>query len=221
MNTKFAIGIPTLNRADLLNDALQSYHEDFPNTHIVVVDNGGQPICVSDNTTILRYGKNIGVAASWNNLCHHVYNRLQLPNIILANDDVYLGKKEKEVLDFLYDHAIEDFMVCEKPDKESIWCNFVLPRKTFNYVGPFDENIWPAYFEDNDYAYRMKLKKTSYLPHPFLYPKIYRESMTLHKDKSTNARFLVNRDYYVRKWGGLPGAETFLIPFNNVLANVY
>ena len=44
MNNVFAIGIPTLNRADLLNPVLKKYAADFPDTKIYVVDNGNQDI---------------------------------------------------------------------------------------------------------------------------------------------------------------------------------
>jgi glycosyltransferase involved in cell wall biosynthesis len=41
-NLKFIVAIPTINRADLLNEALAHYFEDFPNTEIVICDNGKQ-----------------------------------------------------------------------------------------------------------------------------------------------------------------------------------
>jgi hypothetical protein len=44
VNKSFAIGIPTLNRFDLLHPALMFYKQDFPNTKIYVVDNGNQNI---------------------------------------------------------------------------------------------------------------------------------------------------------------------------------
>ena len=45
MQTKFGIGIPTLNRYDLLLPALHFYAlNDFPDTHIHIIDNGDQGI---------------------------------------------------------------------------------------------------------------------------------------------------------------------------------
>ncbi len=43
----FAIGIPTLNRWDLLMPTLHLYVADFPHTKIYVVDNGNQPCDVN------------------------------------------------------------------------------------------------------------------------------------------------------------------------------
>ena len=34
---------------------------------------------------------------------------------------------------------------------------FMIGREALEKVGPFDENFYPAYFEDNDYHYRIRL----------------------------------------------------------------
>ena len=57
---KFAIGIPTLNRYDLLKPSLMLYTRDFPTTSIFVLDNGNQGI-VQDGVTIVENEKNIGI----------------------------------------------------------------------------------------------------------------------------------------------------------------
>ena len=59
---KFAIGIPTLNRYDLLKPSLMLYTRDFPTTSIFVLDNGNQGI-VQDGVTIVENEKNIGIEA--------------------------------------------------------------------------------------------------------------------------------------------------------------
>jgi glycosyltransferase involved in cell wall biosynthesis len=50
---KLIIGIPTINRADLLNDALSNYFEDFKNTEIVICDNGKQEIITREKKITL------------------------------------------------------------------------------------------------------------------------------------------------------------------------
>lgn len=37
---KLLIGIPTINRADLLNAALEKYQECYSNVDILIIDNG-------------------------------------------------------------------------------------------------------------------------------------------------------------------------------------
>ena len=57
MKHSFAIGIPTINRADLLNPTLQKYFQDFPNVDIYILDNGSQKI-ISIGLNYLRNKKN-------------------------------------------------------------------------------------------------------------------------------------------------------------------
>jgi glycosyltransferase involved in cell wall biosynthesis len=42
IKNELCILIPTINRADLLNEALEVYENCFPNTMIYVLDNGKQ-----------------------------------------------------------------------------------------------------------------------------------------------------------------------------------
>ena len=50
---KLIIGIPTINRADLLNEALANYFEDFKNTEIVICDNGKQEIITRERNFVI------------------------------------------------------------------------------------------------------------------------------------------------------------------------
>ena len=68
-NFKIIIGIPTLNRADLLNEALEKYFEDFKDTEIFIVDNGKQNIITREEKfAIYKPEENLGVAKSWNTI---------------------------------------------------------------------------------------------------------------------------------------------------------
>jgi GT2 family glycosyltransferase len=93
-------------------------------------------------------------------------------------------------------------------------CVFAIHRNTYTLVGQFDEAFYPAYFEDNDYKYRLKLKNVDSQIQTFLDPIIYRNSMSMQKDKALASGFMKNRDYYIAKWGGRPGEEKFDKPFN-------
>ena len=44
----------------------------------------------------------------------------------------------------------------------SLFTNFILTNKIFDKVGLFDENIYPAYFEDNDYWKRILLSSEKF-----------------------------------------------------------
>jgi GT2 family glycosyltransferase len=95
------------------------------------------------------------------------------------------------------------------------WCAFILPKTTFEKVGEFDEGFFPAYFEDNDYAYRMKLMGMGITKIPYLIPSVHRVSQTMEHDDSVRVRFHKNKKRYIEKWGGEPMQEKYKTPFNS------
>ena len=209
MKTKFAIGIPTYNRADLLLPALMFYAHDYPNTEILVIDNGNQDIKISvnmPNLTIIKSDTNLGVAASWNLLCNKIFE--QNDYAMILNDDIYLGRKEWEVENLLENYK-KDFYLATQD-----WCAFIMPKKTFEQVGRFDEKFYPAYFEDNDYTYRMMMALKSIFQVPFLNPFVYKTSQSMLKEPSLRDGYLKNEQLYFEKWGGKPNLEKFRKPYN-------
>lgn len=208
-NNLFAIGIPTINRADLLNPVLEKYIIDFPNTHMLVIDNGNQSIIEHKRVMVYRPGENFGVARSWNYLCKQVFNVLQLPYALILNDDIYLGKFEHQIRD-----CIETLQQEWLLTNTGTWCTYIMPARTFGRVGEFDENFKIAYFEDNDFAYRLKLAGIEHFPTKGLAPLTFINSGSVQKDAGLNKMFEHNRHYYIRKWGGPPGEEKYKKPFN-------
>ena len=83
-------------------------------------------------------------------------------------------------------------------------------------VGLMDENFFPAYYEDNDHRYRMKLAGLQWEYFPLKYS--HKVSSTLKRDDNFKIKnqytFQQNRKYYLEKWGGLPGQEKFETPFD-------
>ena len=88
-------------------------------------------------------------------------------------------------------------------------------KNSFDKVGYFDVNFYPAYFEDNDYARRCDLLGIKYgtvdsaIFYHFWSRTIYEGGIqALNKRK-----FDFNRRYYMEKWGGTPTHETYEKPF--------
>lgn len=209
MAPKFAIGIPTINRNDLLQEALSKYAVTYPDIEIFIIDNGNQSVCSPHpKTEIYVAWANYGVAKSWNYLAKRIFDS-GYDYALILNDDVVLGSNQSELNEFIETVAIYDFIVTYQN-----WCSFILPKKTFDLVGSFDEQFGNAYFEDNDYYYRMSLLGMSYHKNEILNPEIYRNSQTIEKDKSLNMGFTKNKEYYIAKWGGEPHHEKFKLPFN-------
>lgn len=207
--------VPVLNRYDLLDNLLVSLNYSSVLPHeAMVIDNG-----VGRNwfKGFLEYDfhvispkRNLGVASSWN-LALHASKDL----LIISNDDVVIGK---DTIKNLLEHA-ESFPTCYLFTTGGIGFSlFLIRRKALFEVGSFDENLWPAYFEDGDYAYRLKL-----LGHPHI---DVPNGGAIHHGSSTNKmksaadielhhrQFRANQDYYIAKWGGGPHHEKFLSPFN-------
>lgn len=218
--TTFAIGIPTINRADLLQEALEKMQHDFPNTAIYIFDNGNQDFDVSkfsenNNVFMIASETNLGVASSWNELLFRIYNGVPgfsepCSHAMILNDDIYLGRTEKEVEKFIVENPIT------LATTTGTWCAFILSKIVFLKVGHFDAAFFPAYYEDNDYAYRLKLLGYDHTCHEFLNPEVYRNSQSIAKQPELNERFGRNKEYYIKKWGGEPYQETYLAPFNNL-----
>ena len=204
---KFAIGIPTLNRWDLLRVHLNSYLQTyFPNIKIFVLDNGNQNIDIEHpNLVIIRNKENVGVAASWNQLCQLIFIKHEFAAIL--NDDIGWGMNEYRIGNFLHYQKAMLF----KSLKD--WCVFIMPKTTFEKIGPFDETF-KAYYEDSDYTYRMKLVGFKPVAWDVLNPTTYRDNGTGEIDPTIYNFSNIGRKYYVTKWGGMPGMETFKTPFN-------
>ena len=204
----FAIGIPTLNRYDLLKPSLAMYKLDFPNINIHIINNGIENINEEAKIKVHRTYRNIGVAASWNRLCKIIFSEGH-ENALILNDDIYLGKKESEIIELC--STYKNSFIRATPD----FCAFIISKHVWDEVGEFDECFFPAYYEDKSYDYRMKLKRIMRIKTPRLNPHIYNSSKTLEKYSELMELIRQNRTLYTKMWGGEPERETFKKPFNN------
>lgn len=205
----FQIGIPTLNRADLLISSLSFYaKQDFPDTQIHVVDNGNQMFPeYPDNVEIIRNEKNVGVGASWNMLCEKIFQKSDYA--LILNDDIYLGKSTQYINNIINKYPTH--FLTATPD----WCAFIIPKRIWQSVGKFDECFFPAYYEDNSYAYRMKLAGKIHIKTPLLNPFVYKSSQTLEKDLTILDARIKNKELYIKMWGGEPMKEKYTTPYGN------
>lgn len=206
---KLLMVIPTINRADLLNEALIKYFEDFKNTHIAICDNGNQEIATrEENFMIYRPQQNLGVAGSWNMLMDYA-DKTGATHVLILNDDIYLGKNENEIKYLITQNLDFDFI-----NSFQNWCSYILTVDIWKKAGKFDEEFFPAYYEDNSFDYKMTLVGAKKTWTSFLDPKVYRNSMTIAKNPELNSRFMQNQQMYIDMWGGLPNEEKFTTKFN-------
>jgi hypothetical protein len=105
-------------------------------------------------------------------------------------------------------------LLCD--ETQNGYSSIVFTPKLLYEVGYLDENFFPAYYEDNDHRYRMKLAGIEWEYLPLDYQHIV--SATIKRDPVIYAKnqmtFKENGRYYVEKWGGLPGQEKYTTPFD-------
>lgn len=212
------LGVPCFRRYDLLQKLFESAERGTVKPdHYMVVDNGSQlrqkiahgEIRLPDNTEVHHFNRNIGVSAAWNK----IYD--SRPDwIIISNDDVEFEPDTIERLVLAAESSAAEFLF--PGSSGAMFCVFLMKHSCFARVGRFDENFYPAYFEDNDYHRRMKIKNVHELQVVNAgYRHVgsaYLKSLNPSEQQEHHANFRRNRDYYVRKWGGPPGQEKFTEP---------
>lgn len=174
---------------------------------------------------IPNWERNIGVSKGWNDGLRRAI-AMECPFALISNDDIVLAphtiRKLMEGMifndyDLLTAINTRDYAVAEgygnAPDFS---CFMVRPKEFTDKFGWFDENFTPAYFEDNDMHYRIRLQdgKAGCRLDAAMY---HAGSVTQNWEGFqvvTPPMFERNRSYYAKKWGGWPGAESFTVPFN-------
>lgn len=97
---------------------------------------------------------------------------------------------------------------------------FMVSKEAWNIIGEFDELFFPAYHEDNDYHYRMKLLDIPaiVLPTAMFYhygSRTQNEAQENGLPMVPSPMFENSRAFYVKKWGGMPNEEKYKFPFNS------
>jgi GT2 family glycosyltransferase len=184
--------VPVLNRYDLLQRMLDSV--DVPVEHLLVIDNGtGSELTFGQNfkrVTVLDLPANQGVAGSWNlGIKSFPYAQRWF---IVSNDVVF----EQGALEELAKARRDEITLTARFPH---WQAFALGDEAVSDIGLFDESLFPAYFEDNDYTRRAE----------FVGVNIRRLELKISHDNSStikagyqdkNAITFANNDrYYQRK----------------------
>jgi hypothetical protein len=210
---KVTVGVPTLNRYDLLPGLAAALRAGtLPPDDIVVIDNGGKGVRLEGVRTH-DPGRNLGVAASWNLLIRHAAGP-----VFVLNDDV---RVRPETLERLARAAAADphsLVFAPAEGGAFRWSCFLARPELEGEVGLFDEELWPAYYEDNDMETRLRLagRPLVVVPGaPFDHLQTATQRALSPAERAVHQHhFAHNRAYYVSKWGGLGGRERFASPFN-------
>jgi GT2 family glycosyltransferase len=225
------IGVPVINRGDLLLDLISSI--DYPVAKLAIVQNSHQSDVV-DAIKKIKEGlnpniksvyisspfRNLGVSASWN---HIITSFPEVPYVVIPSADIKFGAGDLEKVVEVNSHAPDAFL-----SMEGFAC-FVITQSVVEKVGLFDENIYPCYYEDNDYHRRIKLANAQFLTMTNLGVIHQGGSQTIMSDPDYNTAngrsFSMNADYYFDKWGRTSPVHDYDSmyhhPFNDTTRQAY
>lgn len=205
---RIAVGIPTLSNFKGLAELFASlWGEEY--TPFVVAN----------------WKENIGVSAAWNEIINAT---VDFDYTVICNDDIVFSQYALRNLVRSYEDYPEDAIMVTAstvfdaegpryvaaPDYS---CFAIRPYIYREKIGLFDENFTPAYFEDNDSHYRIKLAGyEAYRDHLSVITHKGSQTQNANPDKPvvTSQMFEKNRAYYTEKWGGWPGKEKYTTPYN-------
>lgn len=91
---------------------------------------------------------------------------------------------------------------------------FAVRENIFDFIGTFDENFTPAYYEDNDFHRRIALSGLDariITTAPFF----HYGSQTQNERPVGHFAFDLCTAYYKKKWGGGPAGEIYSTPYND------
>ena len=231
MNSIPTICVLTLIRHDLLKRLIKSinYYVD----HFVVLFQGGHNNFDFDSVknsyikkiTFINVDFNIGCSRGWN----YLIENFPSPYWLICGDDTFFESGTlQNIYDFMADEKNNDVGWCcfnEKDKNNSVvatsnFSSFIFTQLMYDNVGLFDENIYPAYYEDFDLWQRLVKSnlRREVIHNAFIFSgdnnfhsscsyysadSNYKEKMDLCKKN--------NEQYYCEKWNN----GDFSTPFNS------
>jgi len=143
---------------------------------------------------------NRGVAGSWND-CAKLFPE-ESTWLIMNEDAWFLPGYLEQICNMARTHPTEPVIFLN--NSNAFYC-FVWTKRGRDEFGEFDENMWPAYYEDRDYLLRMKLMGYN----GFVYALQGCEPLPHGKPKTGGMNYnamlqgcgLLNRAYWMKKWG--------------------
>jgi len=216
------IGILTLVKHDLLIRLINSidynidivvilFQDDYNNFDFTKIKNK-----FVNKFIFIRSSFNIGVSRGWNYILE---NYLKTYCIISGDDNYFSPGTLEKVCEFMSPDKLNDIMFTFHLEESAQFSTFILTKKALETVGYFDENIYPAYFEDNDYRYRIILSGNDFIQIPDVDintgDNSNSNSCTLHgvdenyRNKMSEC-FSRNGNYFNSKWNN----STYTNPFN-------
>lgn len=212
------VGFPVLNRYDLAPLVIESaMRGTIKPDKFLIVDNGGNLDINTLNpmgaeVQVYKPPQNLGVAASWNYLIKN-----SSEHRIIVNDDIQFCPDTIEKMIGKLNDGFQFVWTCRPFGVLNGFSCYSVKDSVIDKIGYFDEALSPgyAYFEDNDFHYRMWL--AGIIEEDSGAEAIHKTSSTMKMFTFTqrmehDAKFDRARTNYITKWGGLPLQETYREP---------
>lgn len=165
-----------------------------------------------EEVVVINNYQNTGFAGAVNQI---IKQNVDCNYWFITNDDWHIAPGELKKLSQELDKSFTG-LLCDGTAANG-YSSFVMSEEMISKVGLMDENFYPAYCEDNDHRYRMKLAHLTWKQFPL--KASHKVSSTLHSNQkfelSNQKTFHKNIEYYIEKWGGDRGQEIYTTPFNS------
>lgn len=228
---RFTVNLCTYSNAEMLVNSVNSLdagpHEMVIYLHLhsdkpAMLEAVNYLISIRSDIRLFRWGFNRGVGQSTNDTLIDTFTQ-DYTLMVDSQDDLTWGKGDLvRLVEYAAAHP-EYYCVQTMGENGNLgrmplqYRAAAFTQTAWAQIGLFDENFIRAYFEDRDYERRAALLGLTMgtLEQSDVW---HYGSGTLALDPelqaSNHAVFIGNRDYYGRKWGGLPDEERYPTPFN-------
>jgi GT2 family glycosyltransferase len=156
------------------------------------------------------------VAKAWNQAFRMADEAGHGDYTVVTGDDVVFGKETLAGLVAEADAHPEALFIYPRVMSSQMFCVFLAKKAVFARIGGFDEQFFPAYYEDNDFFRRMKLAGIDPLAvdcDGYLHDvSSTLKNFNSHEMEEHHTQFRENQRRYMNKWGGLPGSEIYDVP---------
>ena len=181
---KLSIITLTLNKLDYTKKFIESLYKYTTNFELIIVDNGSSDGTVEyiksmPQIKLIQNEKNLGFSKGnnqgieiaqgeyigflnndillypgWFEACERVFLKENKAGFVSPRQihPLYANTDEKKYVKYFQESSPEK--VYEKSFDECVFSCVITKRDVLNKIGTFDENFYPAFFEDNDLKYR-------------------------------------------------------------------
>jgi hypothetical protein len=151
---------------------------DAPVEHVVVVLSGDDPSLNALEERIrkeypfckiIRDKRRLGNVGIWNTCLRYMQDVANASWALLLNNDIMLPPGSLANVSAAVMEVIRDPEFCLgtlriRNIKGFVWSTLAVTRRTLDVLGFFDENVFPAYYEDNEYDIRIQKTHQSGTP---------------------------------------------------------